>query len=217
MRYTGDEIEAIRFQYPQGTKIRMIHMDDPQAIPEGTEGEVEFVDDGGMLHMKWENGSGLAIDVFEDTFEVLKQDNEQKVIYVDKKFKSVLEALKREDAAFYVGELKEQYQGEDMSYHGSPFYETVSVIQGENDVFHHTDYDTRYQPNKIEFTKAVNLQNLKEAAVEQLHEQIEELERQIQEKKQEIENVQRNSDKISQMLDESTQIMEGTSFTMQMK
>lgn len=217
MQDTKDKIEAIKAQYPQGTRIRMIHMDDPQPIPQGTEGIVDFVDDGGMLHMIWGNGRGLAIDVQEDTFEVLNEEIKERVVYVDKKFSSVSAALRRNDAAFFIGELKDQHQGEDMSYHGSPFYETVTVIQGGNDVFHHTDYDTKYHPNKIEFEKAEDLQQLGNSVIECIRMEIEELEKQIQIKEQEIENVQNNSKVISQMLDEPSQVMEETTFTMQMK
>ena len=47
-------------------------MDDPYApIVPGTEGEVDFVDDIGQLHMKWDNGRTLALAPGEDSFTVL--------------------------------------------------------------------------------------------------------------------------------------------------
>lgn len=47
-------------------------MDDPYApILPGTEGEVDFVDDAGQLHMKWDNGRLLALIPVEDSFTVL--------------------------------------------------------------------------------------------------------------------------------------------------
>lgn len=54
------EIEKIRQEYPAGTKVQLISMRDAQAPPAGTIGEVQFVDDTGSVHMRWENGSGLA-------------------------------------------------------------------------------------------------------------------------------------------------------------
>lgn len=54
------EIEKIRQEYPAGTKVQLISMRDAQAPPAGTIGEVQFVDDAGSVHMRWENGSGLA-------------------------------------------------------------------------------------------------------------------------------------------------------------
>ena len=48
-------VNFIKEQYPTGTRIRLNSMDDPYApILPGTEGEVDFVDDAGQLHMKWD-------------------------------------------------------------------------------------------------------------------------------------------------------------------
>lgn len=54
------EIEKIRQEYPAGTRVQLISMYDRQSPPAGTIGEVQFVDDAGSVHMRWENGSGLA-------------------------------------------------------------------------------------------------------------------------------------------------------------
>lgn len=59
-------------RYPKGTHIELIYMDDPQAPPTGTRGIVDFVDDIGQIHIKWENGSGLALNTDYDTFKVIK-------------------------------------------------------------------------------------------------------------------------------------------------
>ena len=65
-------VNFIREQYPPGTRIRLNSMDDPYApILPGTEGEVDFVDDAGQLHMKWDNGRSLALIPGEDSFTVL--------------------------------------------------------------------------------------------------------------------------------------------------
>ena len=58
---TQKELERLRQQYPKGTRLKLISMEDPQGVPEGTVGEVEFIDDAGQIHMKWENGSCLAL------------------------------------------------------------------------------------------------------------------------------------------------------------
>ena len=45
-------VKFIKEQYPKGTRIRLNSMEDPYApIAPGTEGEVDFVDDLGSLHM----------------------------------------------------------------------------------------------------------------------------------------------------------------------
>lgn len=38
-------VERVKTKYPMGTKVRLVQMDDPQAPPVGTEGEVLGVDD----------------------------------------------------------------------------------------------------------------------------------------------------------------------------
>lgn len=55
--------------YPKGTRIELISMEDPYApIEPGTQGTVEFVDDMGQIHMRWDNGRTLALVPSEDNF-----------------------------------------------------------------------------------------------------------------------------------------------------
>lgn len=79
------EVKRIKEQYPVGTRIELISMDDPYApIESGTQGTVEIVDSAGTLHMKWDNGRTLGIVPGEDQFKVISKpseetmDNEQK-------------------------------------------------------------------------------------------------------------------------------------------
>ena len=65
---TQKELEQLRQQYPKGTRLKLISMDDPHGVPAGTVGEVEFIDDIGQIHMKWENGSSLALIPEADKF-----------------------------------------------------------------------------------------------------------------------------------------------------
>ena len=65
-------VSFIKEQYPPGTRIRLNSMEDPYApIAPGTEGVVDFVDDIGTIHMKWNNGRSLGIVPGEDSFSVL--------------------------------------------------------------------------------------------------------------------------------------------------
>lgn len=54
-------VEKIRIEYPIGTKVELIKMEDIQAPPVGTKGTVMGVDDAGSLMMNWDNGSGLHV------------------------------------------------------------------------------------------------------------------------------------------------------------
>jgi hypothetical protein len=72
------EVERIRKQYPVGTRIELISMDDPHApIEPGTQGTIEFIDDAGGLHMKWDNGRTLGIVPGEDSFKVISKPQEE--------------------------------------------------------------------------------------------------------------------------------------------
>ncbi len=67
MKFPSREIvERIRREYPAGTRVELVRMDDPQAPPIGTLGTVLGVDDAGSLLMRWDNGSGLNVVYGED-------------------------------------------------------------------------------------------------------------------------------------------------------
>lgn len=62
-------------QYPPGTRLELLHMNDPfSPVPGGTRGTVKFVDDAGQLHMNWDNGRTLAVDTDVDTIRKLTMD-----------------------------------------------------------------------------------------------------------------------------------------------
>ena len=56
-------------RYPKGTRLKLISMEDPHGVPMGTVGEVDFIDDAGQIHMKWETGSCLALIPGVDQFQ----------------------------------------------------------------------------------------------------------------------------------------------------
>ena len=62
-------VEKIREMYPEGTQIVLTEMAGESQMPYGLKGTVKFVDDAGQIHMSWENGSSLALNINEDTFE----------------------------------------------------------------------------------------------------------------------------------------------------
>lgn len=66
-------IAKIKETFSPGIKIKLINMDDVQAPPTDTIGVVDFVDDAGTIHMKWENGSTLGIIYGLDEFEIIKE------------------------------------------------------------------------------------------------------------------------------------------------
>lgn len=67
MRFPSKEIvEQVRRQYPVGTRVELVEMDDFQAPPIGTKGTVEGVDDMVSLLVAWDNGSRLNVVYGED-------------------------------------------------------------------------------------------------------------------------------------------------------
>ena len=61
-----ETVERIKREYPAGTRVELVKMDDFQAPPAGTKGTVLGVDDTESLIMAWDNGSGLNVIYGED-------------------------------------------------------------------------------------------------------------------------------------------------------
>lgn len=74
MRYNPNWVKSIKEKYPEGTRIHLENMEDAFApVPSGTEGTVDFVDDAGQIHMKWDNGRSLALVPGEDSFSKIPE------------------------------------------------------------------------------------------------------------------------------------------------
>lgn len=66
------QVEQIKKKYPVGTRIELDHMEGEPDMPDGLRGTVEYVDDQGQLHMKWDNGRSLAVVPNADDFHILR-------------------------------------------------------------------------------------------------------------------------------------------------
>lgn len=69
-------LDRIRKEYPEGTRVKLVRMDDPQAPPKGTYGTVIGVDDTGGLLMRWDTGSGLKLLYGIDEFIKAEKEGE---------------------------------------------------------------------------------------------------------------------------------------------
>ena len=65
--FISDECLAqLRKQFPAGSRVELVKMDDPQAPPVGTKGTVRGVDGIGSVMVSWDNGCGLSVAYGED-------------------------------------------------------------------------------------------------------------------------------------------------------
>ena len=76
-------VEKIREMYSEGTQIILQEMRGESQMPYGLKGTVKFVDGAGQIHMSWENGSSLALNIHEDTFEKVEAPEKISVILVE--------------------------------------------------------------------------------------------------------------------------------------
>lgn len=54
-------LKALRKEYPMGTRIELVQMNDHAAPPVGTTGTVLGIDDLGSILVRWDNGSHLSV------------------------------------------------------------------------------------------------------------------------------------------------------------
>ena len=73
MKFPSKEIvECVRREYPAGTRVELVRMDDVQAPPIGTKGTVTGVDDTASIMVAWDNGSHLHVIYGEDACRKLQ-------------------------------------------------------------------------------------------------------------------------------------------------
>ena len=62
-----ETVERLRKQYPAGTRVELVRMNDPYSkLKTGDKGTVDFVDDTGTIFCSWDNGSTLGVVFGED-------------------------------------------------------------------------------------------------------------------------------------------------------
>jgi hypothetical protein len=61
MHLRPEVLKRLREQYPEGTRVELVEMNDPyRKMPPGLKGTVQMVDDAGGIQINWDNGSTLA-------------------------------------------------------------------------------------------------------------------------------------------------------------
>ena len=69
-----EQIAALRRMYPAGTTVELISMEDMQAPPPHTLGEVQGVDDAGQILVHWHTGSTLNLISDVDSFRIVREE-----------------------------------------------------------------------------------------------------------------------------------------------
>ena len=61
-------VERLKKEYPKGTRVELVRMEDPyRKLEPGEKGTVTGVDDIGTIHVSWDCGSALGIAYGEDS------------------------------------------------------------------------------------------------------------------------------------------------------
>lgn len=68
---SSETLNMLRSSFPEGVRVRLLRMEDPQSPPPGTEGTVIGVDDIGTVHVAWDNGSTLGAVYGIDELEII--------------------------------------------------------------------------------------------------------------------------------------------------
>lgn len=73
-----ENAERIKKMYPPRTRLCLEHMEGEPRMRPGLKGVVDYVDDAGQIHMRWENGSTLALVPEKDRFHKADVPNRDK-------------------------------------------------------------------------------------------------------------------------------------------
>lgn len=86
-----ETVQAVREAYPPGTQVRLIRMEGEADMPRGLAGTVDHVDDAAGVHVRWENGSSLALLPDTDFFQTVPdQAMTQEIQTMEKPFEQTM-------------------------------------------------------------------------------------------------------------------------------
>ena len=79
MIYDKNKVELLKQRYPEGTRICLDHMEDLCPVESGACGWVQFVDDAGTLHCKFDDGRTLGVIPGVDQFHKIEHEQIEEV------------------------------------------------------------------------------------------------------------------------------------------
>lgn len=118
---TRHEVEMIKDRFLPGMRVLLHEMKGESRMYDGLEGTIESVDDIGQIHVRWDNGSSLALNYEEDSFEVADAPNKLEVLFIEpgKYPKTITINDTLEEMQTLVGGYIEEY---------SPFDDDISIV-----------------------------------------------------------------------------------------
>ena len=117
-------LDNLKEKYIPGTRIELSVMAGESQMPSGLKGTVTGVDDMGQVHINWDNGSSLALNVVEDSFKIIEKEERIKVLLIEPyKYSKVIEiGDDLDDMQATVGGPIEEYM---------PFDDDVAIVCNE--------------------------------------------------------------------------------------
>ena len=80
---TRHEVEMIKEKFQPGMRILLHEMKGEPRMYDGLEGTIGSVDDIGQIHVRWDNGSSLALNYEEDSFELTDAPNRIQILLTE--------------------------------------------------------------------------------------------------------------------------------------
>ena len=80
---TRHKVEMIKDIFQPGMRILLHEMRGEPRMYDGLEGTIESVDDIGQIHVRWDNGSSLALNYEEDSFELTDAPNRIQILLIE--------------------------------------------------------------------------------------------------------------------------------------
>lgn len=80
---TRHKVEMIKDIFQPGMRILLHEMRGEPRMYDGLERTIESVDDIGQIHVRWDNGSSLALNYEEDSFELTDAPNRIQILLIE--------------------------------------------------------------------------------------------------------------------------------------
>lgn len=76
-------LDFLRDQYPKGSGIRLSQQRDALSpVEPGSRGRLEYIDDEGQFHVRWEDGKETVLAIGKDRFQVLPPEPQTLKFYM---------------------------------------------------------------------------------------------------------------------------------------